>query len=71
MVRKRLSAIFHQLSNRVAELSADPALPVGVARMLLGGLFETGRVRGSRPVPAAELSDEWILHEVINGLRTL
>ncbi|MFE7705973.1 DUF742 domain-containing protein [Streptomyces sp. NPDC057486] len=55
----------------VAELSADADLPVGVVRVLLGDLLEAGHVRVSRPVPPAQLPDERILREVINGLRAL
>ncbi|WP_326769907.1 DUF742 domain-containing protein [Streptomyces sp. NBC_01591] len=55
----------------VAELSADADLAVGVVRVLLGDLLEAGYVRVSSPVPPAQLPDERILREVINGLRAL
>ncbi|MFG2115728.1 DUF742 domain-containing protein [Streptomyces sp. NPDC048718] len=55
----------------VAELSADADLPVGVVRVLLGDLLEAGLVKVGRPVPPAQLPDERILREVINGLRAL
>lgn len=55
----------------VAELAAELDLPVGVVRVLIGDLMETELVRVSRPVPPAELPDESILREVINGLRAL
>lgn len=55
----------------VAELSADADLPVGVVRVLLGDLIEAGCVRVSLPVPPAQLPDERILREVIDGLRAL
>ncbi|MFJ1551884.1 DUF742 domain-containing protein, partial [Streptomyces sp. NPDC088246] len=58
-------------NQSVAELSADADLPVGVVRVLLGDLLEAGYVRVSRPVPPAQLPDEHILREVINGLRAL
>ncbi|MER5852743.1 DUF742 domain-containing protein [Streptomyces sp. NPDC002012] len=58
-------------TQSVAELSADADLPVGVVRVLLGDLLEVGYVRVSRPVPPAQLPDEHILREVINGLRAL
>ncbi|MFD4762098.1 DUF742 domain-containing protein [Streptomyces sp. NPDC058439] len=58
-------------AQSVAELSADADLPVGVVRVLLGDLLEAGYVRVSRPVPPAQLPDEHILREVINGLRAL
>lgn len=55
----------------VAELAADADLPVGVVRVLLGDLLTLGSVRVHAPVPPAELPDEHILREVINGLRAL
>ena len=55
----------------VAELAADLDLPVGVVRVLIGDLLEAGHVTVHQPVPPAELLDESILREVINGLRAL
>ncbi|MEU1806640.1 DUF742 domain-containing protein [Streptomyces sp. NPDC019937] len=55
----------------VAELAAELDLPVGVVRVLIGDLLHAALVRVSRPVPPAELPDERILREVINGLRAL
>ncbi|MEE1764878.1 MULTISPECIES: DUF742 domain-containing protein [unclassified Streptomyces] len=58
-------------TQSVAELAAGADLPVGVVRVLLGDLLESGRVTVSRPVPPAQLPDERILREVIEGLRAL
>ncbi|MFB7861211.1 DUF742 domain-containing protein [Streptomyces sp. NPDC056069] len=58
-------------TQSVAELAADADLPVGVVRVLLGDLLEAGFVNVSRPVPPAQLPDERILREVIDGLRAL
>jgi len=55
----------------VAELAAELDLPVGVVRVLIGDLIDAEWVRVSRPVPPAELPDESILREVIDGLRAL
>jgi hypothetical protein len=55
----------------VAELAADADLPVGVIRVLLGDLLMLGSIRVRGPVPPAQLPDEHILREVINGLRAL
>jgi hypothetical protein len=55
----------------VAELAADLDLPVGVIRVLVGDLLEASHVHIHQPVPPAELPDESILREVINGLRAL
>src|SRR3954466_8556480 len=42
----------------VAELAADLDLPVGVVRVFVGDLLDSGLVRVTRPVPPAELPDE-------------
>ncbi|MER5177684.1 DUF742 domain-containing protein [Streptomyces sp. NPDC002896] len=55
----------------VAELAAELNLPIGVVRVLIGDLADEGLVHVSRPVPPAELPDESILRDVINGLRAL
>ncbi|MGX8905023.1 DUF742 domain-containing protein [Streptomyces netropsis] len=55
----------------IAELSAGLDLPVGVVRVLVGDLIDAELVRVSRPVPPAELPDESVLREVIDGLRAL
>jgi hypothetical protein len=58
-------------SQTVAELSAELDLPIGVVRVLVGDLVESEWVHVNRPVPPAELPDESILRDVINGLRAL
>ncbi|MGC5039671.1 DUF742 domain-containing protein [Streptomyces sp. DT190] len=58
-------------TQSVAELAAGADLPVGVVRVLLGDLLELGHVTVSRPVPPAQLPDERILREVIEGLKAL
>ncbi|WP_274564598.1 DUF742 domain-containing protein [Streptomyces spiramyceticus] len=68
---RALLALCRTETQSVAELSADADLPVGVVRVLLGDLFESGYVTVSRPVPPAQLPDEKILEEVIDGLRAL
>ncbi|MFG2136361.1 DUF742 domain-containing protein [Streptomyces sp. NPDC048650] len=55
----------------VAELAAELDLPVGVVRVFIGDLLEAALVRVSLPVPPAELPDERVLREVIDGLRAL
>jgi hypothetical protein len=55
----------------VAELSAELDLPIGVIRVLIGDLVDSEFVHVNRPVPPAELPDESILRDVINGLRAL
>ncbi|MGW2911117.1 DUF742 domain-containing protein [Streptomyces asoensis] len=68
---RALIGLCRKETQSVAELSAGADLPVGVVRVLLGDLLELGRVRVSRPVPPAQLPDERILREVIEGLRAL
>src|SRR5882757_2979734 len=58
-------------ATSVAELAADLDLPVGVVRVLVGDLLEAAHVLIHKPVPPAELPDESLLREVINGLRAL
>jgi hypothetical protein len=58
-------------ATSVAELAADLDLPVGVVRVLVGDLLERSHVHIHKPVPPAELPDESILRDVINGLRAL
>ncbi|GHE02544.1 DUF742 domain-containing protein [Streptomyces alanosinicus] len=55
----------------VAELAAELTLPIGVVRVLIGDLVHAKLVHVTRPVPPAELPDESILRDVINGLRAL
>ncbi|MFE0177578.1 DUF742 domain-containing protein [Streptomyces sp. NPDC059002] len=55
----------------VAELAAELDLPIGVVRVLIGDLVDDELVHVTRPVPPAELPDESILRDVIDGLRAL
>ncbi|MBX7554523.1 DUF742 domain-containing protein [Streptomyces sp. NPDC004232] len=55
----------------VAELAAEVDLPIGVIRVLIGDLVHAELVHVSRPIPPAELPDESVLRDVINGLRAL
>ncbi|MET9985917.1 DUF742 domain-containing protein [Streptomyces sp. SS52] len=60
-----------QAPQSVAELAAELDLPIGVVRVLVGDLVDGELVHVNRPVPPAELPDEGILRDVINGLRAL
>ncbi|MFP3989968.1 DUF742 domain-containing protein [Streptomyces sp. E11-3] len=55
----------------VAELASELDLPIGVVRVLIGDLVADELVHVTRPVPPAQLPDESILREVIDGLRAL
>ncbi|MFI0720573.1 DUF742 domain-containing protein [Streptomyces sp. NPDC021224] len=61
----------HSQPASIAELAAEVDLPVGVVRVLVGDLMDAGHVTVRPPVPPAELPDESILRDVINGLRAL
>ncbi|MEV7996963.1 DUF742 domain-containing protein [Streptomyces sp. NPDC086077] len=60
-----------EVPQSVAELAAELDLPIGVIRVLVGDLTDAELVHVTRPVPPAELPDESILRDVINGLRAL
>jgi hypothetical protein len=60
-----------QAPQSVAELAAELDLPVAVIRVLVGDLVSEELVRVRGPVPPAELPDESILRDVIDGLRAL
>ncbi len=55
----------------VAELGSYTDLPVSVVRVLLGDLNDARLVDVTRPVQLAQLPDERLLRDVINGLRAL
>ncbi|GAA1948300.1 DUF742 domain-containing protein [Kitasatospora viridis] len=55
----------------VAELGSFTDLPVSVVRVLLGDLHDAALIDVTRPVAPAELPDERLLRDVINGLRAL
>ncbi|MFJ4471128.1 DUF742 domain-containing protein [Streptomyces sp. NPDC089424] len=60
-----------EVPQSVAELASELDLPIGVIRVLVGDLTDAELVHVTRPVPPAELPDESILRDVINGLRAL
>ncbi len=55
----------------VAELASHLDLPLGVVRILLGDLLQSGLISLHEPAVAAQSPDERILKAVINGLRSL
>ncbi|MBL1083691.1 DUF742 domain-containing protein [Streptomyces actinomycinicus] len=55
----------------LADLGSATGLPLGVIRVLLGDLGTNGLISITRPVPPAQLPDESILREVLDGLRVL
>src|SRR3954447_21485235 len=53
----------------VAEISARLKLPVGVVKVLLADLVDSGHIAARPPIPPAELPQYRILQEVLDGLR--
>ncbi|GGS21248.1 hypothetical protein GCM10010269_70100 [Streptomyces humidus] len=66
-----IAVLCRDAPQSVAELAAELNLPIGVVRVLVGDLVDAQFVHVNRPVPPAELPDESILRDVINGLRAL
>jgi hypothetical protein len=64
-------ALCGEAPQSVAELAAGLDLAVGVVRVLVSDLAEAELVTVTRPVPPAELPDESVLRDVIEGLRAL
>lgn len=59
----------HPLS--VAEISAHLDLPVGIVRVLLGDLLDSGFILTREPRRVTSMPGEPVLKAVINGLRSL
>ncbi|WP_129305492.1 DUF742 domain-containing protein [Streptomyces sp. L2] len=57
--------------STVADLVSAVGLPLGVVRVLLGDLHRDGLIHVRRAAAPAQLPDEHILREVINGIRAL
>ncbi|MEU4173238.1 DUF742 domain-containing protein [Streptomyces sp. NPDC026665] len=54
----------------VAEVSGYTHLPLGIVRILLAQLEESGLILVRKPVPRAERIDRELLGAVLDGLRT-
>ncbi|MBB0246080.1 DUF742 domain-containing protein [Streptomyces alkaliphilus] len=58
----------------VVEIAADLGMPVGIVKILLGDLLDTGRITARHPQTArrsAQLPDTSLLEQVLVGLRNL
>ena len=53
----------------VAEIAGHTRLPLGVVRIVLAALGESGLLLTRPPVARARLADKELLEEVLNGLR--
>jgi hypothetical protein len=60
-----------QHPTSVAEISAHLDLPVGIVRVLLGDLLDSGFILTREPRKLSTLPSEPILKAVISGLRSL
>jgi hypothetical protein len=55
----------------VADVASDTALPLGVVRVLLADLIQTGRIKVLHSRPAGQQPSTDLLREVLHGLRAL
>lgn len=55
----------------VAEISAYLAVPLGVAKVLVGDMTEEGYVDFNRPRPSGDRPDLKLLERVLDGLQAL
>lgn len=55
----------------VADVASDTALPLGVVRVLLADLIQTGRIKVLHQRPAGQQPSTDLLREVLHGLRAL
>ncbi|MFF5210331.1 DUF742 domain-containing protein [Streptosporangium sp. NPDC000396] len=55
----------------VAELASETGLPIGVLRVLLGDLRDSGLITIRLPVPTVSLPRESLLRDVLAGLKAL
>jgi uncharacterized protein DUF742 len=53
----------------VVEVAGHTRLPLGVVRILLAELAESGAVIVRAPVPTAQRADEKLLQDVLSGLK--
>ena len=55
----------------VAELAARANLPLNVTRVLLADLQDAGHIQVTQPAASGRVPNDYILREVLNGLRSL
>ncbi len=55
----------------VADVASDTALPLGVVRVLLADLIQSGRIQVLPQRPAGQQPSTDLLREVLHGLRAL
>lgn len=55
----------------VAEVAGHLKLPIGVVKVLLSDLMDSGIIATRKPIPAADLPQVQLLQEVLDGLARL
>jgi hypothetical protein len=63
-----LDLCYHLLS--VAEVAARLHLPLGVTRVIVADLADSGYVQLHRPAPVSDRPDSALLRRVLHGLRS-
>ncbi|MBT2526604.1 DUF742 domain-containing protein [Streptomyces sp. ISL-99] len=54
----------------VAEVAGHLALAISVTKVLLSDLIDSGHISTRPPIPRAQLPDDQLLQEVLDGLRS-
>ncbi|MFF5307971.1 DUF742 domain-containing protein [Streptomyces massasporeus] len=67
--KRRLTELCRPGALSVAEVAGHLSLPVGVAKVLIADLMDSGHIVTRAPIPAARPTDARILQEVLDGLR--
>ena len=67
--KRRIVTLCRGGALSVVEIAGHLRLPVGVTRVLLSDLMDSGHVTTRAPAPAARLTRTEILQEVLDGLR--
>ncbi|WP_031110254.1 DUF742 domain-containing protein [Streptomyces sp. NRRL S-146] len=67
--KRRLMELCQPGALSVAEVAGHLSLPVGVAKVLIADLMDSGHIVTRAPIPAARPTDARILQEVLDGLR--
>lgn len=67
--KRRLMELCRPGALSVAEVAGHLSLPVGVAKVLIADLMDSGHIVTRAPIPAARPTDARILQEVLDGLR--
>lgn len=63
--------ICRRRAQTVADIASESNLPLGVVRVLLGDLLDSGHVLVSSPARQNNFPGQHILKEVLDGLRAL